>query len=301
LNAVTGPHSAQALAYIRGDYEKIAGILSDSVKEKPADVEALRQLAAFLLYKKREVDRAKELFRQALAMAPDSVQAASDYAHVLTHTGHPPQEGEELLRQLVAKWSDDPAAAITLASFLIKWKGDYHEGLRILRELADRHPKDYPLLDAYATQLRNVEEQRPEAERIYRQILAEAPSLTNTLGNLAQLLFWQGRTDEARTLLDRALANIQGANAESAALVVELWFYQYAHVPEARSKALRTLKYLLLRGASSPEWPLDPDVERAVQSGHPQPNLLRRIADVIVGRVDLQVLRKDPEWGNIDE
>lgn len=300
--AVTsGVQSEQALAYMRGDYDKIAAILSEAVKDKPTNVEALLRLASFLFHKKQEVGRAKELFKQAVAMTPDSVQAASDYAHALAATGHPPQEAEELLRKLVAKQADDPAAEVALASFLIKWKGDYSEALGILRELADKHPDDYPLLDAYATQLRNAEEFRADAERIYKRIIEAAPSQANTLGNLAQLLFWQGRTEEARAMLDRALTSIRGSTAESAALVVELSFYQYAHVPQARTAALRTLKYLLLRGAASPDWNLTPDVERATQSGHPQPNLLRRIADVIVGRLDLQVLRQDPEWSRIDE
>ena len=204
------------------------------------------------------------------------------------------------MREFAAKRREDPTAQLALAMFLLKWKSHNGEGLDILRRLADKHPDDYPLLDAYATQLRNVEGCRPESERIYKKIVAEAPDQTNTLGNYAQLLFWEGRIDEGRVLLERALASVRSSIAEPSALVTELSFYQYAHVAEARSDALKKLKILLLLGAVSPDWNLDPNVVRATQDGHPQPKLLRLIADAIVGRLDIPTLQQNMEWKGID-
>lgn len=289
------------IAHMRGDYAQVERILSAAVDQDPSSEQAQLFLATFLYHTKHDNQAAERIFKRVLAEHPASTQASSDYAQFLASVRDNVAQGELILRQLVTIKSEDVAAQMALAMFLVKWQKASGEGIGILRKLAAEHPNDHSLLDAYATHLRNVEGARGEAERLYKEILSQNPAQVNTLGNYAQLLFWDARADEGRALLERALAAISTSAIESPAVVVELLFYQYAYVSEARNDALRKLKHFLLLGITSLGWDLDPDVVLATKDGHPQPRLLRLIADTIVGRIDLRVLQEDPEWKSIDD
>jgi hypothetical protein len=65
-------------------------------------------------------------------------------------------------------------------------------------------------------------------------------------------------------------------------LLLELWFYKYAHISDERDKALKEIKSLICdKNARSIGFGLQNNVDAAVKEGHPNPQLLQQIADII--------------------
>lgn len=298
--ALSLPKTADlTLARMRGDYDRVQQILSNETEKDPANVDALLKFANFLHHKRRDADAAEKLFRQAVANHPDNAQVVSYYAEFIAAARQDSSRAQLMLRKLVSEKHEDPDAHLALALFLIKSPEHVDEALEILRSMAILHPDNIGILDTYATHLRNAGGNRAEAERIYNEIVSKAPNCAAALGNYAQLLFLDGRTNEGRAMLDRAFDALGSSRDQPIGLIVELHFYRYAHLEDCRNDALKNLKYWILLGVVSLGWNLDQDVALATQNGHPQPRLLRSIADAITGCIDLQILQRDPEWKSI--
>ncbi|MBP6812822.1 MAG: hypothetical protein KA138_14940, partial [Saprospiraceae bacterium] len=91
----------------------------------------------------------------------------------------------------------------------------------------------------------------------------------------AQLLFWTNRNLEAEEKISQVFA----LNPNQQDVLCELWFYRYAHIPTWREQALKELQKLLAEGGRTPGWNFEPDIELATKAGHPDPAMLRKIAD----------------------
>ena len=63
--------------------------------------------------------------------------------------------------------------------------------------------------------------------------------------------------------------------------VGELQFYQYAHKLDNSEDALNRLKDLLCKGVRSLGFNLQDNVDRAIEDGHPNPELVQRLADIL--------------------
>lgn len=63
--------------------------------------------------------------------------------------------------------------------------------------------------------------------------------------------------------------------------ILELYFYEYAHIASKRKNAETELLKLLALGVSSPGFDLSQNVDRAIKDGHPSPDELRRYAQRI--------------------
>jgi hypothetical protein len=58
-------------------------------------------------------------------------------------------------------------------------------------------------------------------------------------------------------------------------LLLEMWFYRYAHFADRYEQADKEIIKLLKKGVRSPGWDLSPNIERAKLDGHPAPDRLR--------------------------
>ncbi len=78
--------------------------------------------------------------------------------------------------------------------------------------------------------------------------------------------------------------------------MAEIAFYELAHVPTTWPHDLEKMGGLLQEGARSPGWPLLDNVRMAREDGHPNPELLEAIAEVISRGAPLDSLARYPEW-----
>ncbi|MCK4593348.1 tetratricopeptide repeat protein, partial [bacterium] len=151
-------------------------------------------------------------------------------------------------------------------------------------------------LGNYAIFLKNVPEDYDRAEEYYKRALEADPDDANNLGNYAGFLFAQGRPDEGYEYLEKAFEK-----ADKDSLILECYFfYRYAHLDDEKERAwaLYEVKELITTGVRSLHFDLSQNVARAIKDGHPEPELLQVLADVIADEKDATELDGFEPWFN---
>ena len=135
-------------------------------------------------------------------------------------------------------------------------------------------------LGNFAVFMKNIRHNHDQAEALYEQAIEADPQHANHLGNFAQFCLQRGEFNKGKELLDRAFA----ANPEDPGLLLELWFYRFAHFPEAFPKALDEIWVLLEAGGCSEGWDFSGNIAEAEKDGHPELSRLRSAATAITRR-----------------
>ncbi|NVJ91810.1 MAG: tetratricopeptide repeat protein, partial [Methylocystaceae bacterium] len=191
----------------------------------------------------------------------------------------------------------DPDNANTLwryAVFLSEQKQDYDEADKMYQRAIEADPDNALLLAYYATFLSDQKQEYHEANKMHKRAIEADPDNANNLGNYAKFLFLIEQNANAISILERAESL---AHTEADDLSTELAFYRYAHCPP---HALRPLKRLLLKDIRSLDWYLQNNVSVAQRNGHPAPDMLPVLANVIAGNSEISELNKFNEWKECD-
>ena len=186
----------------------------------------------------------------------------------------------------------DPQNASNLgnfAFFMQTIRGQHDEAEALYRRAIEADPKHANNLGNFANFMTDIRGQNDEAEDLYRRAIEADPKHANTLGNFAQFLLARGTTTEGIRSLEAAERFCDGRDD----LRVELAFYRYAHV---KGSSLAPLRALVMAGARSAGWDLSITIARAIEDGHPEPDLLRDLASVISDGADASCLARHPAW-----
>jgi hypothetical protein len=108
------------------------------------------------------------------------------------------------------------------------------------------------------------------------------------------MLLAQGRKAEGGEMLAASFGALAGES--DPALSAELGFYRCAHFWGEDLAPLAELKRALLAGARSPDWNLQPNIERAEADGHPNVALLKTLARVINEDAEVEDLEVFSDW-----
>jgi len=81
-------------------------------------------------------------------------------------------------------------------------------------------------------------------------------------------------------------------------LILECWFYRYAHSRDNRTDSIKEVKKRIVDGVRSPHFDLSQNVERAIADGHPEPELLKVLAKVIADEENAEKLDEFEVWRN---
>ena len=135
-----------------------------------------------------------------------------------------------------------------------------------------------------------------EAETYYKKAQEIEPEHAHNLGNYGGFLLGRGKYDEGLTVVNKAITQ-----AKDEVTLLECQFYVYAHAKNdaARAKSLSIIKAILLSGCRSKGWSVRNNINRAIEDGHKNINLLKAIADVIVDKQQLAIPDKFEEWNQI--
>ena len=128
----------------------------------------------------------------------------------------------------------------------------------------------------YAIFLSDIKKDSDEAEKYYLKALELEPEDAYNNGNYAGFLLARGSHEKAKDYLARAWAD-----AIDNVLIIELYFYEYAHVVEKMDEAEKGMIKLLDEGVRSPGFDLLQNVEKAIKDGHPYPEKLHEYANRI--------------------
>ncbi len=164
------------------------------------------------------------------------------------------------------------------ASFLHEIKKDYANAEKYYTKALTLDPEDANNNENYANFLSDIKKDYANAEKYYTKALSLNPEHANNNGNYAHFLLITGRKNEATEYLNKAF-RLNGNEKND--LLVELWFYKYAHYIESLKESEKAIEGLLKEGIQSIGWILDSDIEIAIKKGHPNPEKLKELAQRI--------------------
>ncbi len=197
--------------------------------------------ALFLHDIKKDLEAAEKYYLQALALAPDNGNVLGNYAMFLHQVKKDHDAAEESYLQALALAPDD----------------------------ANDHGN-------YATFLHQVKKDHDAAEEHYLQALALAPDNANVHVNYAGFLFGQQRNELANVQLKLSRESYHSADTQ--AILLECYFYEYAHLADQREEAEKQMVSLLDQGIRSPSFDLSQNIETAIKAKHPNPDKLQSYA-----------------------
>ena len=117
-----------------------------------------------------------------------------------------------------------------------------------------------------------------KAKKYYLKTLAGNLEDADINGNYARFLLITNKKNEATKYLEKAFTLNDNEKND---LLVELWFYKYAHYLESLDEAEKAIEDLLKEEVQSIGWNLDINVEIAIKDGHPNPEKLKELAQRI--------------------
>jgi Tfp pilus assembly protein PilF len=205
-------------------------------------------------YQNTDPDKAEQVFQPGVSQFPDSHELIDNYANFLKNIRKNYDKAEEMYRNAL---EIEPKNAINLgnyALFLHEIRKDYDKAEEMYRNALEINPEIANNLEYYAILLNNNRKDYDKAEKMYKKALEIEPESANYLGNYAGFLLSKGNEENGYNFLKKALSL---ANEQD--LLLECWFYCYAHikVDESRNKSLEKIKNLIKSSVRSPGWNLE--------------------------------------------
>lgn len=216
------PNNAMALA-LKADALATLGRRAEAVEAydkalaiEPSNIAAWCNRGSTL----EELDRhaeAVESFQRALALAPNMVEIHFNLANAL-RTSERPEEAAAHYRRAIALRPGFAEAYVNLASVLMSLSR-WDEVVQCCETVGKLRPSAMPYYSLGHALLQL--ERYDESLEIFDKLLIDEPSHAKALRQKAQILFYLGRMDEARTLIGRSI-EIDPDDIESPLLLDEL-------------------------------------------------------------------------------
>lgn len=276
-NAINLGKYAIFLSDIRKDYNEAEVYYKKALEADPGNANNIGNYAVFLNDIRKDYNAAEVYYKRALEADPSNAGCLGNYAIFLKDIRFDYDTSEVYYRKALEA---DPDMANTLnnyAIFLYTIRDDYDAADVYYKKALGADPNNTNHLSNYANFLKNIRKDYDAAEVYHKKALEADPNHSNSLGNYSQFLLSKGRKDEATPLLIRAFENCE----DEKSLLLELWFYRYAHYPAYMEEAKQHIEALLAEGIRSPGWDLQPNIDRAIADGHPDQAELKRLAVAI--------------------
>lgn len=260
---------------VKKDFEKAEIYYIKTLSFDPENANFNGNYANFLNDIKKDHENAKKHYHKALSICPNHANNNGNYASFLSNIKKDYENAEKyFLKALLI----DPKHVNNngnYAIFLSNIKKDYEKAENYYLKALSVEPENANWLGNYAIFLKGIKKDYENADKYYLKALSVEPENANWLGNYAQLLFIEKRKSEAVKYLEKAFQENNGVKNE---LLVELWFYRYAHHFDWLEKAEKEIDKLLKEGKKSEGWDLSQDIKVAIEEGHPNPGKLQEFA-----------------------
>lgn len=268
------------LHYIKKDFEYLNEYYIKALMIDPKEPSNNGNYANFLTSEKQSSD-AEMYYLAALASEPENEIYNGNYASFLKDIKGDYDKAEKFYIKALDINPNNSVNLLNYALFLKNCKQDYDNANRYYLRALNNDPENIIPNSSYANFLFTIKNDAISAERYYIKSLSISPKDPLMNGNYAQILFIINRTDEALACLEKAfLYNKDEKNS----LLIELWFYKYAHHLESLTESEEAIELLLKQGVQSIGWSFDKNVEVAIKNGHPNPQKLKEFAKRITTR-----------------
>ena len=268
------------LAQGEPNYEKRKGIYLEALDKFPNTAWLWNEFTHFLHSTKKDYEGLDSYYLKALETAPNNVISNGNYALFLKDIKKDYQKADIFFLKAL---SIEPNAADfngNYAQFLKDIKKDYQKADIFFLKALSIKSDDANNNSNYAVFLKDIKKDYVKAENYLLKALSIQSENANFNGNYAMVLFLIDKRVKAISYLDKAFHLNQGKRNE---VLLELWFYRYAHCLEIIEKSEKEIETLLNEGIRSEFWNLKANVDKAIKDGHPNPEKLKEFAFRISG------------------
>lgn len=269
---------AYFMHFIKKDYSGLEEYYLKALSIDPEDATYNENYAIYLDEIKGDYVNAELHYLKALSIDPEDANYNENYAVFLKKIKRDYVNAEKYYLKALSINSEDAVLNGNYAIYLKSIKKDYINAEKYYLKGLSINPDNAGLNGNYAVFLMNTKEDYNNAEKYFLKALSIKPENANHNGNYSQYLLIQNRIDEAQKYLDNAFQLNQDKKND---LLVELWFYKYAHYLDSLDKSEDAIELLLKEGIRSIGWSLDKNVEIAIKNGHPNPEKLKELANRI--------------------
>lgn len=217
-----------------------------------------------------------------MELDPDGSSINGNYANFLLYADTAKKDHESIEKHYLKALVVDPGNAYNYgnyALFLQNIKKDYKASEKHYLRALTLDPEHANNNENYAGFLHNAKKDYNAAEKHYRKAVEIEPNDADFNGNYAGFLFSIGNHKSAEKHLQLAPDNASPGKEKN--LLLECYFYEYAHITSKRKNAETELLKLLELGVSSLGFELSQNVDRAIKDGHSSPDKLRDYAQRI--------------------
>jgi Tfp pilus assembly protein PilF len=263
----------------------------------PNEAPLLGNYALFLENNRKDFGAAEAMYKRALEVDPKHANNLGNYAIFLTKSRKDVDAAEAMYKRALEA---DPKHANSLgnyATFLKNRRKDFVAAEAMYKRALEADPKHANNLGNYAHFLNIIRKDFDAAEAMYKRALEADPKDANNHANFAGLLLAAGRPD-GLVVLEKARELLREFALPPAELECEFYRFTHGPLPE-RAAALLKIKALLEHGVRSPGWDLSRNISRALQDGHSEGSWLSKLANVVNGEADLDVLGDWPAWNGV--
>jgi protein O-mannosyl-transferase len=269
-------------------------ILLDSIKKEYTNAEryylkalsldgnnaiANSSYAEYLKVAKKDFINAEVYYKNALALDPDSYLITSNYGFFLETAKQDYKGAEEYYLKALALNPNDSYTNGNYAYLLMMINKDYDKAESHYVKSLTLNSNDFVVNVNYAYFLKNIKKDLAGAEKHLLKAIELKPEDGNSNCIYAQILLEKGKKEETEKHLQIAF----NESVEND-LLLEIWFYRYAHYPELFKEAEQKIENLLAKGIRSIDWDFDGNITQAIKEGHPNADKLKEFAKRITNK-----------------
>lgn len=220
--------------------------------------------------------KAEKYFLQAIERNPSNSFWIGNYAIFLHFYKKEYKFAEQYYKKSLKYYDEDTFLKFNYIQLLIIHLQKYEEAEKLFKEILADEPENLKFKSAYASFLFKIKKEFSQAEKLCKEIIDSNNTNPTCFATFAQLKILKGEPKAAEKLIDKAFFLNPSDD-----LLLELWFYLYAHFEKRRIPAEQEMKKLLKNKVKSFVWGLQQNVVIAIFSGHPYPQKLEEYAKKI--------------------
>ncbi len=241
----------------------------------PENAKNIGNYANFLISVKRDYVQAEEYYLKALSIAPEDVNLNINYANCLIRMNKDIDKAEEHFLKALANVPENINAFLHYATFLKDKKKDFINAEIFYKRGLDIDPTNYEINGGYAIFLGDIKKDNINAEKHHRIALEKENDNAIINANYASFLFGLNQVDNGKVYFEKAWHLNNNVRND---LLIELWFYKYAHFVDSREESENEILQLLKEGVRSIDWNFEQNINVAIENGHPFPSKLQQFS-----------------------
>ncbi|MGL1931931.1 MAG: tetratricopeptide repeat protein [Desulfotalea sp.] len=265
------------LHFVKNDTSKLESYYLKAISLDSENAILNGNYSIFLNNIKKDYENAEKYYIKALSLDPEKANFNENYAVFLNDIKKDYENAEKYFLKALSLNPENASFNGNYAIFLHNVKKDYKNAEKYYLKALSINPEGAHTNGNYANFLIDNKDHE-NAEKYYLKALSLDPENANFNGNYAHFLLGTNRKNEATKYLEMAFTL---NNDEKKDLLLELWFYKYAHYFETLDESKNAIEELLNNDIRSIGWDLSLSVKIGTENGHPNPNKLKELAERI--------------------